>query len=53
MAKMKQFFQRMIAVADRVCTQCDDAISEGDVYYKPRNGSVWCGACVEYDHNKE
>ncbi len=53
MAKMKQFFQRMIAVAPRICSQCEDEISEGEIYFKPKDASVWCQACKEYDDDKE
>lgn len=53
MAKLRQFFQRMIAVADRVCTQCEDVISEGETYFKAKNTDIWCGSCVDYERQKE
>lgn len=51
--RIKQFFQRMIAVADRTCSQCEDTVGEGETYFKPKDSSVWCPACVEYEHQKE
>lgn len=53
MAKLQQFFQRMITVADRTCSQCDDTVLEGDTYFKPKDASVWCPACVEYENQRE
>lgn len=53
MAKVKRFFQRMIAAADRVCSQCEDEVGEGETYFKPKDGSVWCGACRDYDDQRE
>ncbi len=50
---MKTFFQRMIAVALRICSQCEDQIQEGDLYFKAKNNDVWCGSCVDYEHAKE
>ncbi len=53
MAKIRQFFQRMIAVAPRVCGECDDEIPEGGIYFKTKNGSIYCGSCKDYDDNRE
>ncbi len=53
MAKMKQFFQRMIAVAPRVCSECEEEIPEGGTYFKPKNSSVWCPECKAYDDERE
>lgn len=48
----KQFFFRMIAVADRECSQCEDLVGEGTIYFKSKDCSIWCGDCVDY-YNKE
>lgn len=45
---MKQFFQRMISIAPRICSECDDEIDEGTLYYTSKNESIFCAACVEY-----
>lgn len=49
----RKFFQRMIAVAIRHCSQCEEEIPEGGIYFKPKDSSVWCGSCVDYEHQKE
>lgn len=47
------FFQRMIAIADRECSQCEDTIEESVMYWKAKNEDIWCQACVEYEQQTE
>lgn len=47
------FFQRMIAVADRECSQCEDTIDEGDMFWLAKNEDKWCQSCVAYEENRD
>lgn len=44
----KHFFQRMLAVAERECSDCEDLVREGDVYFKDKRDNVLCASCAEY-----
>lgn len=50
---MRPYFQRMIAIEDRECSQCEDQVEAGEIYFKDKRADVFCGACQEYESNKE
>jgi formylmethanofuran dehydrogenase subunit E len=48
--RIVKFFQRMIALADRECSQCgEQCISEGEIYWRDKTGANFCTPCKEYD----
>ena len=42
----------MIATKDRPCSECEDTIPEGSVYFRDKRANLWCLECREYDDNK-
>jgi hypothetical protein len=41
-------FDRILAVKDRECSQCEDTIPEGAVYGRLM-GEPWCADCIDYE----
>lgn len=52
MSHYKQPFTRCIAAVDRQCSQCEDPISEGTVYFKNKRLEIYCLVCKDYDDNR-
>lgn len=46
------FFQRRISIAERECSQCDDSIDEGVMYWVAKNEDIWCAECVAYEQDR-